>query len=790
MRSNNRSAFLAVSFFVILFSLAGFLYAGSAAAGIIKGKISAEDGTVLYGAHVSLPSINRGTITGKDGEFIIKNVPAGTYRIAVSYLGYESQIKTITLGNGLTVETNFNLSATTIQTESVVVTGNPYAVNPLDSPQDVTAVSGREKLKSEAASLGKTLESLPGIYSLSAGSVAGKPVVRGHTSERVLILSDGMAQEYQQYGERHSPNIESFNYERIEVVKGAASLLYGSDAMGGAVNLIPHPFHFSQGSKPELSGDLAGGYYSNNNEYMTGLKLKGATENYSFNGSIIRRKADNFNTPGEATYSETGQRGDPKFTGEIPNTNFEQLNGSAGIGYLSPIGIFSADFDHYMNKNNFLLPNGNPIGLRLINSIVNVKGNIPFNKFIIKPKFSYQRNHRQATKGGLNYETLPDAANVDLILDVYTARVEVENIDMLGLSGTTGAEVKHYDHENVGSVPLQPTGHFTNYALFLFEEWRRNKLTLNFGARADYRDQLFYGTDTNPLLTEDDSRDYFNVSGSFGIAYKLTDQLTAAGNVSRGFRTPSFYNLYVYGEHGGVFAFQIGNPDLDNETSLDLSASLRFKNKFLNAEATFFHNMIDNYIYLYSAPDHPLAPEGQAFVFAHDQADAAMTGVELSADISFVNWLLISGSYSTINSEFTSGAHDEDELPLMPPDRLMLSAKVLLPAFSFIKSPYFSVNAKFVSSKDAAGIYEPFGQFDDGIGPDLPFGVCSTDSYNLIGLACGFDLALYSQPINVDLEVTNLLDEDYRDFLDTYKGYALSPGRSINLKLNVPFTFN
>lgn len=756
--------------------------------GAIKGKVFSEDNTPLYGAHVAIPSINRGAVTDENGEFAITNLPGGKHRVVISYIGYESQIINIDLNINQVLELNVHLKPTTINTEPVIVTGNPYAVNPLNSPQDVSSLSGREKLRSESSSLGKTLENMPGIYNLSAGSVAGKPVVRGHTGERVLILSDGVAQEYQQYGERHTPNIDAFSYDRIEIIKGAASLLYGSDAMGGAVNLIPHPFHFASKSGVDLNGDLNSGYFSNNNEYMIGMKFTSSTELFSLYGNIIKRKADNFNTPDVAPYSVTHKTGDPKFTGEIPNTNFEQINGSVGLGYLSPIGIFSVQYDHFKNENNFLLPTGLPIGVGLENQIVNLKANLPLKNFIVKPKFSYQRNHRQATRDGLSYSFLPDSADVDLILDVYTARVEVENVNLFDLSGTIGSEIKYYDHNNVGRVPLQPTGNFTNYALFIFEEWQKNKLTLNIGGRFDYRDQIFYGTNTNPLLPKDDKRTYSSFSGSFGAAYKLTNQLTLTGNINRGFRTPSFFNLYVFGYHGGVFAFQIGNPNLKNETSLDLSTSLRFHNDIFNTHLTVFHNIIYNYIFLYDAPDHPLAPTPKpAFIFAQDQADARMTGVELAVDASVFNWLQLSGSYSKIKSEFISGQWSNGELPLMPPDRIMLSAKFLLPDLSIIKSPYFLIDGKFVSSKKAAGIYEPFGQFDEGIGPDILFGVCSTDKYSLLDLGVGFNLYLYKQPISVDVSITNVTNEVYRDFLDTYKGYALSPGRSVNVKLNIPF---
>lgn len=770
--------------FSVLFN--NFIFALESIETIVKGKVITEEKQPLPNAHIYIPSLERGTVTNLDGEFVFNNIPFGKYRFVISYVGYETVTKTIEI-NKSTEELNFILKQTSIQTEPIVVTGNPYATNPLNSPQDISSLSGRDKIKNETASLGKTVESIPGVYNLSAGSVAGKPLVRGHTGERVLILVDGVAQEYQQYGERHSPTVDVNNFDRIEIIKGAASLLYGSDALGGAVNLITHPFHFTNFSNFNFGGSVSGNYYSNNNEYMSSLKLKSSNNIFSFYGNIVRRKADNFNTLNIAPYSVTQKRGDPKFTGEIPNTNYEQLNGSFGVGYLSPIGIISFDYDAFNNRNNFLLPDGKPIGLHLINHIANFKANIPFDNFIFKPRFSYQRNIRQATRPGLNYKTLPDSAAVDLILDVYTSRFDLENIDVFGLSGTSGIEIKHYDHHNVGIVPLQPTGFFTNYAIYSFEEWQKDRLTLNLGLRLDYRHQKFYGTTTNPLLIKDDIRNYTNLVASAGASYKLTDNLTGAINASRGFRTPSFFNLYVYGEHGGVFAFQIGNPELKNETSTDLSASIRFKNDWLKSTNTFYYNRINNYIYLYNAPNHPLAPAGKPFVFAHDQADAQLLGAELSLEATVTDWLLLNMNYSTLQSKFLSGPWKEGELPLMPPNRFVVGTKISLPNFGIIEMPYLTADAKFISNKKAAGIYEPFGQFDDGIGPDIPFGVCSTTAYELFNIGFGFNVNLNKTQTVVDLEVTNVFNKVYRDFLDTYKGYALSPGRSVNLKINFMF---
>jgi len=755
--------------------------------GSIEGIVLNIEDEPLVGANIIMPNLERGASTNNLGEFIITQIPAGTYQVAVKFIGYKSETKNVKVNTGETSRLQFKLRQSVIESEPVVITGSPIAVNPLNSPQDISSISGREKIRLQSTSLGKTIESIPGIYNMSAGSVAGKPIIRGQTGERIRILSDGVAQEYQQYGERHAPNLDPFNSERIEIIKGAASLLYGSDALGGAVNLIPYRFHIAAGEKTEFNGSVTTAYHSNNDEYMAGAKFSSAIGKAGFNGALVRRSAGNFHTPAIDPFSETGKRGDPKFTGEIDHTDFEQINGSFAAGILTKAGLFSVNYDHYYNENNFLLPTGAPIGLRLQNQIVNAKANISLGRFIVKPKFSYQRNHRQAAKSGQSRDVLPDSAQVDLVLDVYTGRLEVEHIQISDFSGTLGAEVKYYDHENIGSVPLQPTGHFTNFALFGFEEWQSDKLTLNFGARFDSRYQEFNGSVTNPLLPENDKKTFSSLSGAVGASYKLSEMLTAAANIGRGFRTPSFYNMYVYGYHGGVFAYQIGNPELKNETSLDMNASLRFRSQRAEAAATLFHNRVSNYIFLYNAPDHPLAPQNEAFVFAHDQADAVLTGLDLSVTAHIFYWLILGGNYSFINSEFSSGIHKGNELPLIPADRVTGEVKFLLPNLFTLKSPYILLNMRYVGEKSAAGIYEPFGQFDDGIGPDIPFGVCSTKSYNLFNLGMGFDLPIMSRSINFDFEITNLLNTAYRDFLDTYKGYTLSPGRSVNVKLNVPF---
>lgn len=760
--------------------------------GAIRGQITSQDGTALIGANVIIPNIERGASSDLSGAYIIRHLPVGLLHISVKYLGYESQTRHVEVRTNNTVIVDFVLKETFIESEPVVVTGRPVATNPLKSPQDISYLSGREKLRLQSSSLGKTIEKVPGVYNISSGAAAGKPVIRGHSGERIRVLNNGIVQEYQQYGERHGPNVDAFNYERVEVIKGAASLLYGSDALGGAVNVISPTIPSAIGQKPFLRSNVLSQYNSNNSEIMGGVKLEGAAKRLGFRASLAVRNAEDFHAPNEATFAETGQRGDPKFTGKIEHTDYQQLSGTFGANYWTDWGRLTATLDGWHNENNFLLPTGDPIGIGLDHLNTTLDGLVVKGNIILKPKFSYQRNHRRATRPGLSREQLADSSVVDLLLQVYTGRLEVENIHTGRFSGTLGAEIKYYDHENQGLVPLQPTGHYTNLAAFAFEEIAFDRLTFDVGARFDYKTQKFFAAAGNPLLPQDDDRDYASFSAALGASYQLTANLTAAANLSRGFRTPSFYNLYVYGLHGGVFAFQIGNPDLVNETSLDLSASLRYKTSRIEAFVTAFHNTIDDYIFLFSDPDNPLAPPAAEapFVFAHDQADARINGLDLGLTAHLFSRMLVSGSFSTIASKFLGGANEDGELPLMPATRANAELKYILPNFGRLRHPYLLLHLKRTWDKDAAGEYEPFGQFDDGIGPDIPFGVASTDAYTLVNLGLGFDFSFNHSLINLDIEISNLLDEAYRDFLDTYKGYALGAGRGVNIKLNVPIGYN
>jgi len=793
--SKHRLRLKSVQTAITLFILPMILYIpavhASTPAGSISGRVLNRDGEPLSYANIVLEGLEIGTMSMKDGTFNLENISPGRYRISVSYVGYRGESRLIRVRAGEEAEVQFRLEQSAFQMEPVVVTGSPIPSSPKNSPLDISYIAGRDKLRLQSASLGKTIEDIPGVTNMSTGGVSGKPVIRGHTGERIRILADGISQEYQQYGERHAPNIDPFNFERVELIKGASSLLYGSDALGGVVNLISLKPQFGSPESPYWGGRLMTRWNSGNQEKSAGLRLKTGSEKVGFHGSFVARRAGNFKTPQAATFSESGAPGDPKFTGEIDHTDYEQYTGSMSFGYISDAGIVNGSYNYWMNENNYILPTGKPIGLGLQNQIVSAKGFFQTAGVIIKPKFSYQRNRRRATAPGVSREFISDSTRVDLKLDVYTMRVDLEHRDTGNFSGTVGTEIRHYRHENMGLVPLQPTGQYTNAAAYIFEEITLESYNINAGLRFDYRNQEFYASDVNPLLPADSENEYFNIASSLGASRPLGENLTLVANLNQGFRIPSFFNSYVYGLHGGVFAFQIGNPDLRPEKSINISSGLRLSMDGAEGSITGYIDYIKDYIYLYDAPEHTLAPPPAEyeFVFAHDQDDARIMGMDVHAGIKPYGWLQLSGNLSLITSEFMAGPHTGRSLPLMPAAKADAMVRVILPVMGRIKDSNLHLKLRYTSDKEAAGVYEPFGQFDDGIGPDIPFGVASTGSYTLLDAGAGFDVDFGDASIKVDVDINNLTDEVYRDFLDTYKGYLLGPGRSVSVTVNMPFWY-
>ena len=271
--------------------------AGPAPAGTITGRVTDSAGPPLAAVRIEVVEMNRPTVTAENGAYRLVNLPTGSYAITFTAIGYRPAVRRVTVADGDLV-LDVVLVRSVVEIAPIQVTASPLATTSLTSPQPVSVLSGEDLRLGQRASLGAMLETQAGVRNFSTGSGIGKPVIRGLSSNRVLVLADGQRLENQQWGDEHGPNLETADAGRIEVIRGPASVLYGSDALGGVINVIPRPLPDASGRAGFMRSGLNIGYNSNNREPEGSLFLEGASGGFGFRASGSGRRSDDVRTPG------------------------------------------------------------------------------------------------------------------------------------------------------------------------------------------------------------------------------------------------------------------------------------------------------------------------------------------------------------------------------------------------------------------------------------------------------------------------------------------------------------
>jgi len=677
----------------------------------------------------------------------------------------------------------------------VVVTGTPVRTRPSDTPADVDVLRGEDKDRRQATSLGKTLDHLSGVDSIGAGPQSGKPVLRGFSGNRVRVLSNGVRLDHQQFGVRHPPNIDPFMAERIEVVRGASSILYGSGALGGAINVLPTRPPSTVAGNTTASGRTLLEYQTGYDQITGAAKAQAAYGRFGVAANFVGRHSGGLETPPGDEALDTGDPNDPLVTGNVPFTDYRQFNGDLNLGYMTDMGQVVLRYEAYRDQHNFLVPDppppdGDPlqpggVGQTLENDTVQLMADLEVaDKLTLRPRVTFASNLRVSNPGPpepLPREFLPDAKAIDIRRNNWTGRLVGEHGPILaGLTGRVGMEVVRVDQESRGSTALTPGGDIWNVAAFAYEERQFGDLTLTGGARLDYRRVAAKPgktRDTAGLPADDDllTNTYVTPTASLGASYALTNRLTLASNVARGFRAPNLFELYADGVHGGVAAVQRGDPTLDPETSISADAQIRWQSDWLTAKATGYVNEISDYIF--PAGTGQSTAQGVP-IFQVSQQDARIYGADLTLDSTPQPWLNLRGTFGYVDGELDDGT----QVPLLPPLKLRGEVTFQQDRLDVFRDAAITLGVRYADSQQSAGVTEPFGQFDS---PPPPFGTASTDAYTLFDVSLGARIARTGT--RLDVGVQNLFDTEHRDFLDTYKNITLGPGRNVSLRLTQPF---
>ncbi|MDZ4793331.1 MAG: TonB-dependent receptor [Bacteroidota bacterium] len=768
----------------------------------LTGKImDAKTGELLPGASVYFADDKIGTSADANGKYSITNIPSGHHVIEITHAGYGTLVEHIELNSD--TERDFKLSTVVIENQGVIITGVSGATSIRKSPVPVSSIRKAALLQSSSTNIIDALSHVPGVSQLSTGPAISKPFIRGLGYNRVVVVNEGVRQEGQQWGDEHGVEIDELSVGRVEVLKGPASLMYGSDALAGVINFITN-IPVAEGT---VKGNILSNYQSNN-----GL--------FALNGSLAANKNGlNWNVYG--TYKSAGDYKN-KYDGKVLNSRFNEknfggyigINKSWGYSHLifsrfdQRLGLIEGDRDDATGK--FTLFAGTPLERiatasdlatrdlfvpqqRVQHNRIILDNNFAIKKSRLKINLGYQNNLRQEMGNP------DDPAEKELFFDLKTINYSIQwqLPEMKEWHTTIGVNGMRQNNENKGAEVLIPEYNIFDIGGFVYVQRLFKKATLSGGLRFDNRSvdskEFNEGVDLKfPAFT----RSFSNISGSMGASVEATDALTFKANIARGFRAPSLAELASNGAHEGTNRYEYGEQDLRSETSLQLDGGIDIDNEHFSIGISAFYNRMNDFIFyrkLESAAggDSLVNVDGDDIpAFKFNQQDAKLAGVEGSIDIHphKLHWLHFENTVSFVRGRFDNAIDGSDNLPLIPAARLVSELRGdFKKAGKALKNLYVKMETD-----------KTFAQKNAFTGYDTE---TSTPGYTLLNAGLGTDVWGANKKLlfSLHMAVNNIADIAYQNHLSRLKYAAenlvtgrngvFNTGRNFSVKLNVPLSF-
>ena len=742
----------------------------------IKGKvIDASNNHTLPGATIYIPDLKVTAITNNDGEFMLNNLPnKGSYLVEVHYIGYKTATKIVNFANAPILE--FALQPTAIETKEIVITGSIISSTSKRNSAS-SAVVGKDQLLAPSTNLIDALTRVPGVSQITTGPSISKPVIRGLGYNRIVTLDDGIKQQGQQWGDEHGIEIDQFKSDRIEILRGAASLMYGSDALGGVINILEP----STAPEGQINGELITNYSTNNGLTANSLMLNGNENGFVWRARGTYKNAYSFKTP----------------TGYFPNSGFNETDLSGMIGLNKSWGYTHLNVSSFRNNIGFYEPslddNGNFVtedGEAFINSdFKNRELDYPRqdirhfkialnNNFILgngnlKADFGYQQNQRRELEDGPEPALFFDLKTFTGDLKYYLHETNGWQ-PVFGLSADAGKSLNKADDEF-----LIPDYNTYGIGVFAFAKKNWDNNTFSIGARYDFRKnngkQLF--KDGEEIFAPFQNK-FSNVSGALGFTHQFNEEWNFKANAGSAFRAPNPAELASNGVHEGTFRYEIGNSALSPERSYQVDAALEYEGKIVSASASVYNNYVHNFIYA-SNNGEIINAEGDDYpVYRYGQVNANLYGAEATLTIHPVPFIHFENTFGYVHAQNTSLSKP---LAFIPAGTLRNELR-FEPKIKGTNDAYLSV-----------GINSAFKQtrVDDVF--ETP-----TSGYTLLNAGLGATFNLGKQPVKLSVSASNILNQKYYDALSRYKPGRLdyqnpnfgiyNVGRNITFGLYLPFS--
>ncbi|MEA3286520.1 MAG: TonB-dependent receptor [Candidatus Marinimicrobia bacterium] len=749
-----------------------------------------ENGKPIPYANVSLSQLNTGAVSDKTGHVEIANLPAGEYTINISVIGYVSRAMIITLPQSTVENSTIILQSTLLEGSAVTVTVTGLPSDILTSERTVSVIGGETLQRNAGQSLSATLATIPGLQVISQGHAVAKPVVRGMSSQRVVIVKDGIKQEGQQWGGHHSPEVDVLSLGKIEVVRGPMSLLYGSEAMGGVIQLeAPKLRTLNDGGRSfAMAGRL--GFQANSQQIVGGLGFQKSWDHGAIRANISGRNSDNYAAPGNTQFLE-----------RVDGTAYHQINGGfhllqkyqsheleiLGTRYEEEQTLIGAG--HWHNSGGGV--DGTEPWYHVLGTIVSptqhnsltLKGKWLLDNSWIEYDFGSQLNHRTGGIGGEN-------PVVDLTAKTYAGNVRWLHLIQKKFPGTFGISYLKKKSTSIGSERLLPDYNQSSVGMYSFYRWMFEPFTFSGGLRIDATSYDILATNFAGLIQNEDVTDlYFPISsGSVGLVWHQTEMpYSIALNLGTGWRPPNPYELYISGIHHGDWKIEIGNPELRPEASLNSDLIFRHVAETHTGELTFYYNKLKDYII--SAPTGLRDEDTGIPIYHISQGDAHIYGSEMRLNRMFgslfegeVGWDYIRGESLLPVVDADEDGVEEAALPGISPARVLFGVSFFKDKLAWFQDVNLKLQNEFVFAQNHLAEFE--NVIDDGYGNTrnvIP------ENYQLLSLALHGKLRVGSQQVDISLGVDNLLNEQYYSHLSKYKGLAFDQGLNVHGEIRYNF---
>ncbi len=757
---------------IITILLSGFLFFGislctnaQVLTGHIKDKTTNES---IPGAGIYIPDLRTGAIADVNGRYKIENLPIRKLLVQVKMLGYATISQTIDLN--VTKELDFYLQATAIEKSEIVVTGSAFTTDLKRTSVVVTPIDKMKIITSSSDNLVQALARTPGISQISTGNAISKPVIRGLGFNRVVVVNEGIRQEGQQWGDEHGLEIDQFAADRIEILKGPSSLLYGSDALGGVINVL-EPILPSPGT---IRAEVNTQYSSNNslssNSVMTEGNLKGFT--YRARGSF--KSAAPYKTPVETVYNSAFEERSADFLiGLHKSWGYSHIHASR---WQNDIGITEGERDSLTGKllnTNGDIANSDELNSRSLNlpfqKVEHLKissvNNFILGKSQLRINVGLQQNERK------EFSQQQSSPDLRLILNTATYDLKYYLPEKNNLETALGFSGMLQVNENKGTEFLIPDYSSKDFGVFISLKKAYEHTTLNAGFRYDRRhiDAEAMMSDSISIFQAFDL-DFSSLSASVGVTHQLGEKLNLKANIGRGFRAPNIPELSSNGIHEGTQRFEKGNLDLEPETSLQFDLGILYESDIVEASLNLFLNNIDNFIYSRHLENQTETVEGVDYpVYSYIQGQSILSGGEFTLDIHPIKNLHFENSLAYVKGQNEA---TDTPLPFIPPLKIVneLKYEVDSKKESRFQDAYLSLELVSSASQNRTDEFET-----------------RTEGYTLLHIGLGTNLRLGKQSATVYFRLNNLLDKEYFDHMSRMKEIQVhGTGRNLSLGFMIP----